>query len=88
MKYETKVPLILNGDMSHPFSYIHLRGELLAPTIHFIPSAVQFNPVPLSTEANIDVKLVYNNFNKSVEKLSIRLLFIFLQIFRVIYVEP
>lgn len=63
-KYEAKVPVILNGQSSRPYSYIHLTGELLSPDIQFSPTAVQFSPVPLGTEANLDVQLLCKDFNK------------------------
>ena len=63
-KYESSVPVILNGDYEHPYVYFTLSGELQAARLWFDPLAVVLTPVPLETEVVQEFQILTSNYTK------------------------
>ncbi|XP_065057284.1 cilia and flagella-associated protein 47-like isoform X2 [Rhopilema esculentum] len=64
--YEASIPVIMNGDIEHPYRMIHLHGELEAPSISFDPTAIHFFPTPLRTKATMDFYLIAKGYRRVV----------------------
>ena len=62
--YEVTVPVMLDGDMEHPYQYLHIVGYLKAPVIWFDPLAIVLTPVPLDTEVSTKFTLLASNYTK------------------------
>jgi len=56
-RYEAKVPLLLNGELSCPYRYLSIEGVLRGPSLVFNPAAVISAAVPLNADVTHEVTI-------------------------------
>lgn len=62
--FEARVPIYLDDEMTHPFIYLNLKGELEKPVISFEPAHLTLTPVPLSLPSTAEIIVSFSGYRK------------------------